>query len=225
MKRTFAALLVLFGCLMTFSLPASAQLKPVAGSDDPAVTILAMDPEVLLEALEVAPADDLLPAEFSAPVNGEPRNASMVEAFGSLGDLPGAFGSVIHGIDTDPTLVPGVMSTGILTYAVGKTAVPADVLDSLEETLSGRLDDPALAMGEVGQVDLDGTNALLGYFVFEQGQAVLSMQLLVIPMGNVLTVAAVVSVDSAIIPAEDLLPLTEGLALAGVAHLATVAGA
>lgn len=226
MRRIFAAMLVLLGCLFSFSVPASAQLKQDAvDGDHLAAAVLAIAPEELLAALEAAPDDDLLPAEFSAPVDGEPRNAPMVEAFGSIGSMPGTFGSVIHGIDTDPTQVPGVMSTGIITYAVGETAVPDDVLDSLEATLSGRLDDPALAMGEVEQVELDGTKALLGHFVFEQGQAVMTVQLLVIPAGNVLTVAVVASVDTGSIAAEDLLPLTEGLALAGVAHLAAVVGA
>ena len=58
--------------------------------------------------------------------NGTPENQDLVASFeGGLGQVDNAVGQVTHGFDTDPSVIPGEISAGILTFVVTEDEITA----------------------------------------------------------------------------------------------------
>jgi hypothetical protein len=226
MKRTFFLAMLLMGLVLsTGNAVAAQELETESSTDVDAVaeTVLAVDPADLATALEEAPTDSDLPEGFLAPVGGTPENAEVVDAFSSgLGDLEGAIGNVTHGLDTDPDVVPGMLSSGILTYITVEEEITDSDLDEfqegVEEGLGGTSPD---ATAE--RVDIQGTEGVLVTLPLEESGSFVVVQMLAIPVGNTMVVATVLVVDTAAVDVEVVQPFTAELAVAGVNYLGTVA--
>ncbi len=231
MKRLIASLLLVSGLIASMGSAAHAQtgLKQTTAANPAYVAIveevLAADRAELVDAATDTPfTDEELPEGFKAPVDGVPRNPSLVDAFSSgLGDLDGAIGHVTQGIDTDPLAIPGAMTAAIVTYIVVEEAIDADLFDEFEEQLASGLDSPQMAESSIERVDLDGVEVIVANLVMEQGSAVLTMQMVIAPVGNVMVITMLVSVDTEAIDSSELFPFSSSLMIASAMHLGEVA--
>lgn len=229
MKRLFLMALLMMGLLLSSSSAVAAQdIETETESDFAAVAevVLDADPEALATAIETPLTDADLPEGFLAPVDGIPENAEVVDAFSTgLGDLEGAVGSFTHGLDTDPAVVPGELSAGILTYIVAEEEITGDDLEDFAGGIEDGLDDPDATFSEssVEMVQVNGEDAVLTTLGLEESGTFVVVQMLAIPVGNTMVVSTVLSVDTAAVDAEEITPLTAELAVAGVEFLGTVA--
>ena len=206
-----------------------------------AETAIAADPAALVTGLETPPDDAELPEGFVNPPSGVSENADLVEQFtGAIGDIDGAIGNVNHAFDTDPEVVPGLLSAGILTYIVTEEEITADALDEFEEGASEGLDPatPAAAAttdgatppaagptteGSVERVDLGGVEAVVVNVGVELGGVNAVVQIVAVPVGNTMVIGTVLVADQGEVDADAVLAFAEDLTVAGVSHLGTVA--
>jgi hypothetical protein len=130
-----------------------------------------------------------------------------------------------HGIDTDPDVVPGMLSSGILTYITASDEISDSDLDDFQDGIEEGLDDPSGTFSDasVDRVEVQGTDAVLVTLGLEQDGTSVVVQMLAIPVGNTMVVATVLVVDTAAVDAAEVEPLTAELAVAGVTYLGTVA--
>ena len=221
--------MLLMGLVLSTGNAVAAQeieTETTADVDAVAESVLAVDPEDLAVALEEAPTDADLPEGFLAPVDGTPENAEVVDAFSSgLGELEGAVGNVTHGLDTDPDVVPGMLSSGILTYITADEEISDSDLDDFQDGIEEGLDSSSgtFSEGSVDRVEVQGTDAVLVTLVLEEEGTSVVVQMLAIPVGNTMVVATVLVVDTTTVDAADVEPFTAELAVAGVNYLGTVA--
>ena len=224
MSRSLVALLTLVLALIFTGPAASAQ--DAADLEAIAEVVLATDQADLVAALEEPITDSDLPGGFLAPVNGVPENADIIDAFVSgMGDLGGVATPVNQGLDTDPKLIPGLLSTAVITYMVTEEEITeddlADFADGVEEGLA---DDPTME-GTVEQVELFDSEAVLSTLTLEQDGIFVVVQMLAIPVGSTMVVGTLLSADQTEVDSTDILPLTEDLTVAGVEYLGTAAEA
>lgn len=231
MKRLVILALLMMGMVLSAGNAVAAQeLESTVEVDFEAVAelVLDADPDALAEGLETAPTQADLPDGFTAPA-GEPANAEIAEAFASgLGDLDGAIANVTHGVDTDPAVVPGVISAGILTYIVVEDEITEGDLEEFAEGIEEGFSGEAGAVftdTSVEITEVNGQPAVLTTLAMEESGMTAVVQMLAIPVGNTMVVSTVLSVDTAAVDAEALTPFTADLAVAGVAYLGTVAEA
>lgn len=223
--------LLLIGLVLSTGNAVAAQeieTETTADIDTVAEAVLAVEPEDLAVALEEAPTDADLPEGFLAPVGGIPENAEVVDAFATgIGELDGAVGNVTHGFDTDPAIVPGVASSGILTYITADEEISDSDLDDFQDGIEQGMDDPSSAFSDasVDRVEIQGADAVLVTLGLEQQGTSVVLQMLAIPVGNTMVVATVLVVDTAAVDAAEVEPLTAELVVAGVNYLGTVAEA
>ncbi|HYJ13549.1 MAG TPA: hypothetical protein VEW66_08155 [Thermomicrobiales bacterium] len=224
MSRSLVALLGLVLALVFAGPAVSAQ--DAADLEAIAEVVLATDQADLVAALEEPITDSDLPGGFLAPVDGVPENADIIDAFVSgMGDLGGVATPVNQGLDTDPKLIPGLLSTAVITYMVTEEEITeddlADFADGVEEGLA---DDPTME-GTVEQVELFDSEAVLSTLTLEQDGIFVVVQMLAIPVGSTMVVGTLLSADQTEVDSTDILPLTEDLTVAGVEYLGTAAEA
>jgi len=238
MSRLILVCTFLFGMMLPSSGVVTAQ-ETATDVDVAAIgeSVLQVDPNSLLIGLETPPDDANLPEGFINPPSGIPQNADLVEEFaGGFGDVEGAIGSIIQGFDTDPAIVPGLISSGILTYFVTEETIGPEALDRFEEGVSQGLDSAeATPVGgtpaaggpasevNVQRIDIGGTEAVVLTVGVELGAVAAVVQVVAVPVGNTLVVGTVVVVDQGEVDQEQVLSLAEALTLAGVEHIGTVA--
>lgn len=226
MKKLFIGLSVLLALLCSgANVAAQATTEVEVDLAAASEASLAADPEALVEGLQERPEDDLLPEGFSNPSSGTPENQDLVAQFeGGLGTIEGAVGQATVGFDTDPEVVPGVVSSGILTFIVIDEEIDADTMAEYQSGMEDAVADFDSSMtGTVETVDLyDGEAVVLTISVEASGSYAL-VQVVSIPVGNTLVVSTVVSADQAEIDPADLQGPTEALLGAGVNQVQAVA--
>jgi len=198
--------------------------------------VLAADPDAFAAGLETPPDDALLPEGFSNPASGVPENAEIIEQFtGAIGDIEGTVATINHGFDTDPDVVTGLISAGILTYIVTDKEITADDLDEFEEGASeglvtgtpeaGSEATPAglSPQGAVERIDIGGTEAVVITVGVEQGGVSVVVQIVAVPVGNTMAIGTVLIADQDAVDEEEVLGFAEALTLSGVEHVGTVA--
>lgn len=232
MKRLVVLVLLMMGMVLSAGNAVAAQdIETTTEADVEAIAELALDadPEALATELETAPADADLPEGFTAPASGTPENADIVDAFSTgLGEIEGAVANVTHGFDTDPAVVPGLISAGILTYIVVEDEITSDDLDDFAEGIESGLGDSEAAgytEATVEEVSVNGGDAILVTLGMEASGMTAVVQMLAIPVGNTMVISTVLSVGEEAIDSADLTPITAELAVAGVAYLGSAAEA
>lgn len=224
MSRRFIALVAL---VLSFVLAGPAvAAQDAAELDTIAEAVLATDSADLVTALEEPITDADLPGGFLAPVNGVPENAEIVDAFvNGMGDLGGVATPVNQGLDTDPELVEGLLSTAVITYMVTDQEITADDLADFSEGLESGLNSDPSMQGVVEPTTLFGTDAVLVTATLEQDGIYVVVQMLAIPVGSTMVVGTLLVADQTEVDPTDIEPLTEDLTVAGVEFLGKAAEA
>ncbi|HYI24929.1 MAG TPA: hypothetical protein VD767_05920 [Thermomicrobiales bacterium] len=189
-------------------------------------SVLAVDAGALVEALEAKPDDSVLPAGFMNPASGIPANEELVNSFAlPVSQLEGAVGTVTHGLDTDPSVIPGLVSSGILNYLVYDAEITDDELANFEKSASAGIADDAESGGEgsVQTIDIAGVDAVQIEVITEQSGVVAVVEIVAVPVGNTMVVATVVSADQGEVDEARILELASELSVAGVENLGIVA--
>lgn len=224
MSRRLIALVAL---ILTFVLAGPAvAAQDAADLEAISEMVLATDSADLVTALEEPITDRDLPGGFLAPVDGVPENAEIINAFvDGMGDLGGVATPVNQGLDTDPELIPGLLSTAVITYMVAEQEITNDDLEDFANGVEeGLTEDPTME-GVVEQVELFDSEAVLTTLTLEQEGVFVVVQMLAIPVGSTMVVGTLLTADQAEVDSTDILPLTEDLTVAGVEYLGTAAEA
>ncbi len=189
-------------------------------------SVLAVEPEALVEALGATPDDSVLPDGFMNPESGTPANEEIIAAFASpIGDLDGSVGTVTHGLDTNPEVVPGLISSGIITYIVAEEEITDDDLANFEEGARESFEgnsDPSVE-ASVESVEVAGVTAVQIEVVTTQDDIVSVVQIVAIPVGNTMVVGTVVVADQAEVDETQVLDFANQVGIAGVENLGIVA--
>lgn len=202
-----------------------------------AETAIAADPAALVTGLETPPDDAELPEGFINPSSDGSVSAEVVEQLRgtteALVDLDDMIGNVSHGFDTDPEIVPGLFSAGVITYIVADREITSEDLDLLEERARQDVDGgtPVASSstpevdseGSVQRIELGGSDAVSLTVAANLGVVNGVVQIVVVPVGNTMVVGTVLVADQGEVDADMVLPYAENLTLAGVSHLGTVA--
>lgn len=191
---------------------------------------MAVDPEVLAAALEIPPQNAILPEGFSNPVLGEPKNADVIEQFtDELGQVQGSIATIHHGFDTDPEIVNGLISAGILTYIVSDQEITSEALEEFEDGVDEGLADGNSSIsgtsGTVQSIVVGGVEATAITFSLEQDGINVVVQIVAVPVGNVMTVGTAFIADQGNVEADLVRVFAEDLALAGADELGQTAQA
>lgn len=232
MVRLFSLLALVVGMILSLSLPASAQIKEASDTETADVdvagiaeVVLDADPDALLEGLEEPPDDRVLPEGFFNPPSGVPENAEVVESFAfPIDDLPGAIGSFSHPFDTDPDVIDGLLSAGIINYIVLEDEITEDDLDDFEEGASGGFDDGEAGLtGAVDRVEVAGEEAVVIAVELDDAGIFGAVQIIALPVGNTMVFGTALVVDTGEVDLDTVYEHAEALTLAGVTHLEAVA--
>jgi len=242
MSRLFLVCTFLFGMMLASSGVVTAQ-ETATDVDIAAIgeSVLAADPELMVTGLESPPDDASIPEGFINPPSGVAANAEIVDPLtGTFENFEGAIGNVSHGFDTDPTVVPGLISSGILTYIVTDGPIDENALNQIEEQLGQGLNAATPAAeatsegatpsasgptteGQVERVEVGGADAIVTSVSAELGAVNGTIQIVAVPVGNTLVIGTVVVADQGEVDPEQVLGFAEALTLAGVEHIGTVA--
>lgn len=224
MRRSMLVFAMLFGFILTTAPLAVAQDEEVDVAEI-SETVLAADPEALVEGLESPPEDDQLPEGFVNPPSGTPANQEISEAFTSeVSDFDDTLGTVNFIFDTDPEVVPGEVSTGILTYIVLEEEVTEEVFDEYRSGLEESIATPvAGADTSIEDVEVGGVESVLVTFNQSDGSTSAVVQLLSVPVGNTIVIGTVVAGSQEEIDPAEIQTNAEELTLAGIEYLATLA--
>lgn len=236
-RRLLLVFTFLLGAVLTTSGIVAAQETDI---DIAAVSevVLAADPDAVAAGLETPPDDADLPEGFLNPPSGIPENADVIEDFtGGIGDVEGTIGNVSHAFDTDTSVVPGSMSSGVISYLVDDEEITPDDFSEFEDDLrqefeiatpdsENDIDDatPSSApQRSVDRIDLGGLEAVVITVVTEEAGISAVVHLVAVPVGHTLVIGTALVADQGTVDPDDVLPFAEALTLAGVAYLATVA--
>lgn len=215
---------MLFGIVLTTAPLAVAQDEEVDVAEV-SETVLAADPETLVEGLEAPPEDDQLPEGFINPPSGTPANQEISEAFTSeVASIPDTLATVNFTFDTDPEVVPGDVSTGILTYVVVEEEVTEEVFEEYKTGLEEGIATPVAGTEtSVEDVEVGGVNGVLATFNQTDGSTSAVVQLLSVPVGNTIVIGTVVSGSQDALDPAEVQTNAEDLTLAGIEYLGTLA--
>jgi hypothetical protein len=215
---------MLFGLSLSTAPLAAAQGEDI---DIAAVseTVLDAEPEALVEGLAEPPADEDLPEGFLNPPNGTPENADLAESFElPVSEFEGAVGSVNFPFDTDPDVIPGLISAGYLNYIVAEEEITDDQLEEFKTGAEEGLGTPDASIeSSVEDITVGDTDGVLITVVTTQDDASAVVQLVALPVGNTFVIGTALVADEGEIDAADVQTLAEDLTVAGVAHLGIVA--
>ena len=171
------------------------------------------------------PADEDLPESFLNPPSGTPANADLAESFElPTSDIEGAIGSVNFPFDTDPEVIPGLISAGYLNYIVVEDEITDDMLEDFKTGAEEGLGTPAAGIeSTVEDITVGDTDGVLITVVTTQSGASAVVQLVALPVGNTFVIGTALVADQGEIDPADVQTHAEDLTLAGVAYLGTVA--
>ncbi len=220
-------LLTLLASLVLSSAPLAAAQEEDEEIDVAAIaeTVLDVDPEALVEALVDPPADDDLPEGFVSPPDGTPANADLAESFQiPESEFPEAIASVSFPFDTDPEVVPGLVSAGYLNYVVLEEEITDEQLDEFREGAEEGLGTPEPGIeSSVEDITVGGVDGLLISAVTTQDNVSAVVQLVALPVGNTFVIGTAVVADQEEIDPAEIQTYAEDLTLAGAEYLGTVA--
>lgn len=224
MRRLMLVFAMLLGIVLTTAPLAVAQSEDVDVAEI-SDAVLDADPDTLIDGLESPPDDDQLPEGFINPPNGTPENEEISEAFTSeVSSFDNTLATVNFAFDTDPDVVPGEISTGILTYVVLEDEVTDDVFDDYKSGLEQGISTPtADTETSVEDLEVGGVDGVLATFNQSSESSTAVVQLLSVPVGNTIVIGTVVSGSQDEIDPEEVQANAEDLTLAGVAYLGTLA--
>jgi hypothetical protein len=219
----FCAGTMAFGGTIAAQTPA-ADSSPVDTSPE-GEAVLAIAPGSLIDILATTPDDALLPDGFLNPPAGTP--AAGMDVFSSfsvgLAAIPGTIATITHGLNTDPALVPGLLSAAILTYIVTDHAITdADMTkfqEDAERGISTGDDASAGTTGSVTPVTIGDRTAINVSVTTELSGIVAGVQIVAIPIGNTMAVATVISANQGEVDMDTVYSLAESLGVAAVANL------
>jgi len=215
---------MLFGLSLSTAPLAAAQGEDV---DIAAVseTVLEAEPEALVEGLAEPPADEDLPEGFLNPPSGTPENADLAESFElPVSEFEGAVGSVNFPFDTDPEVIPGLISAGYLNYIVTEEEITDGQLEEFKTGAEEGLGTPDASIeSSVEDITVGDSDGVLITVVTTQDDASAVVQLVALPVGNTFVIGTALVADEGEIVAADVQTLAEDLTVAGVAHLGIVA--
>ena len=239
-RKLVLMLAFVLGAAFTASPLAMAQSEVDIAEVSEAVT--AADPQSLLEGLRTPMADDELPAGFSEAEFADPEEATAEEGVVPAEDLEGAVGSVAYVLSyspdggatpsATPTADLGALSFGFASpnYVVLEDEITsedlADFREGAEQGLAGEATPEAAGSNaaSVEEITVDGADAVLLTYTIEEAGVQSVVQMVAVPVGNVLVMSMVVlaaqDVDAAAIRTD-----AEALVLSGVEHLGAVAAA
>lgn len=194
MKRLMLVFAMLLGIVMTTAPLAVAQSDDVDVSEI-GEAVLDADPDTLVEGLESPPEDDQLPEGFINPPSGTPENQEISEAFtNEVSSFDDTLATVNFAFDTDPDVVPGELSTGILTYVVLEDEVTDEVFDDYKSGLEQGISTPAAGTETaVEDLEVGGVDGVLATFNQTSDSSSVVVQLLSVPVGNTIVIGTVVS--------------------------------
>jgi len=220
--------MLLFAMLFGLSLSTAPMVVAQAEDVDVAAvseSVLEADPEALVEGLAEPPADEDLPEGFLNPPSGTPANADLAESFElPTSDIEGAIGSVNFPFDTDPEVIPGLISAGYLNYIVVEDEITDDMLEDFKTGAEEGLGTPAAGIeSTVEDITVGDTDGVLITVVTTQSGASAVVQLVALPVGNTFVIGTALVADQGEIDPADVQTHAEDLTLAGVAYLGTVA--
>lgn len=230
---------VLLACL----LGAMNLLAPIVAAQDdvdiPAIaeTVLARDPEALVQALRIPMTNEHLPAPFSGAEYVDPESVpgdAASIAGDEMGDVVGnVMYSVAYKPDENASASPSpvaspiaggpasIYTTASLNYLVYDHALNPETLESFDQVVIDALGDQA-ADAEVKQISIGETTAYLITITTMTNGIELVMQWNAIPVGNVAVVSMAMSGGVAV-ESDELRTHAQALALAGARHLGAVA--
>ena len=223
-------LLLLFTLLAGLALSSAPLVAAQEAEEDVDVTaiaetVLAADPEALVEALVDPPAAADLPEGFLSPPDGTPANADLAENFQiPASEFPDAVGSINFPFDTDAEVIPGLISAGYLNYVVLEEEITDEQLNEFRQGVEEGLGtpDPAIQTS-VEDITVGGVDGLRFSVVTSQSNVSAVVQLVTIPVGNTFVIGTAVIADQGEVDQEEVLTYAEDLALAGTEYLGTVA--
>ncbi len=229
MKRLLIALTLVCACTLAFGGTIAAQTpaadaSPVDSSPEGAA-VLAIATGSLIDILATTPDDALLPDGFMNPPAGTP--AAGMDTFSSfsvgLAAIPGTIATITHGLNTDPAVVPGILSVAIITYIVTDHAISdADMTkfqEDAERGISTGDDASANTTGSVTPVTVGDRTAINVSVTTELSGIVAGVQIYAIPVGNTMAIATVISADQGEVDLDAVSVLAESLGIAAVANL------
>jgi hypothetical protein len=207
-------------------------------------TVLGADADALLTSLETPMADDALPAGFSEATFAAPGEAAADEGVLPTEDLEGTVGTVAYTVSYDPAAsgspeaeaetddsasTPALddlsgLSFGFasLNYVVFEDELTSDDLEDFKAGAEEGIAQEDEGTATVEDITVGDTDAVLLTYVIEEEGVQSVVQMVAIPVGNVMvmsmTVLAAETVD-----ADQLRVASEDLALAGIDHLGVVA--
>lgn len=224
MRRVILVLAMLLGIVLTTAPIAAAQSEEVDVADV-SETVLAADPETLVTGLESPPEDDQLPEGFINPPSGTPANQEISEAFtNEISGFEDTLATVNFTFDTDPEVVSGELSTGILTYVVLEEEVTEDVFADYKSGLEEGVSTPVAGTEtSVEDLEVGGVQGALATFNQSDSSSSVVVQLLSVPVGNTIVIGTVVSGSQDEIDPAEVQANAEALTLAGVEYLGTLA--
>jgi len=229
MLRSISTLVLALGILCSSIAAAAAQdaeSTPTADIASIAASVLSANPETLLTGLATPPADDTLPPGFLNPPSGESANADVVEAFILPADgLTGALGSVSHAFDTDPNVIEGLVSAGVVNFIVSDSEITDEEFSGFELRVATSIRDnlqPGMT-GDVERIPLADEEALLISVVLQGSGTVGLVFMVAVPVGNTIVIGTVVVLSSGGMDSVAVLENAVLLTLSGVAYLDAVA--
>lgn len=220
-------LLTLLAGLALSSAPLAAAQEGEEDVDVTAIaeTVLAADPEALVEALVDPPADADLPEGFLNPPDGTPANADLAENFQiPESEFPDAVGSINFPFDTDAEVIPGLVSAGYLNYVVLEEEITDEQLDEFRQGVEEGLGTPDAAIqSSVEDLTVGGVDGLLISVVTTQESVSAVVQLVVLPVGNTFVIGTALVADQGEVDQDEVQTFAEDLTLTGAEHLGMVA--
>lgn len=228
--------LLLFAMIASLSFAASpiAMAQDSVDLDAIGDTVLGADIEQLKSDMETPMSDDELPDGFSNAVFEDPDAASGDSGIIPTSDLEGSEGSVAYTVDWDPTSVastPGAeASPGGISFAVRLGTLNYIFLD--EEISGDDLDDfkdgiqqGAESTGDeaiVETIQVNGKDAVLMTYVIEEEGIQSVVQMIALPVGNVMVTAMLVEAGGSV-DADNVKTNAEALVVSAATYLGSVA--
>lgn len=197
--------------------------------DKVAELVLAVDPGDLVDSLESRFRTGDVAEGFVQPPRGE--TSEMEENLGPIEMGPGStqqVGEVVFYFDGDPEVVPGIFSGGAINYVVLDEEIRESDVNLYRAALEASLDDdPPEGVeefsGAVEEVDFHGATAIDWQMVFSDGGIVVTFDILMVPVGNVMLFGTFVTSGLDEVDGDIVREWSDGLVVSGVRHLERVA--
>jgi len=228
--------ILLFAMIASLSFAASPVAMAQDSVDLDAIgdTVLDADIDQLIAGMETPMSDDELPDGFSNAVFQDPDAATGDSGIIPTSDLDGSEGSVAYAVDWDPTSVastPGAEASpegisfavriGTLNYIFVGEEITGDDLDDFRDGVQ----QGAESTGDeatVETIQVNGKDAVLMTYVLEEDGIQSVVQMIALPVGNVMVTAMLVEAGETV-DADNVRTNAEALVVSGAEYLGSVA--